>query len=578
MKIFKLAKGELKKIFLKPIMLVAFFVIIATLIVTTFTFSPTPKEKTTVALGGTNIISLYNTFTTSTTEQNSKTNLDNKLSKEYQWVTQYYTKIQAKSELESLMEKIAATDADMQQLHRDVLSYCNNTGTSQNEVKERFHSLATKASETYNYLNNLNDISFYLSLNDFDTLSNFFEGIAKNIPSVFVNPDVQFPQINNFLSENYSFNQISEITKYLKVFEINQDVYNELIKNFYTNIYPTDNETKLGKLFEEIKDFALANPDSTLPEDFEKLNNLISNYKSIVIMSSNALKNGWTIQLAGNKGDKELHEFIGFANYNSYIYKQEVAKYEYLLKNGKFDYQFLEPMSFNHNSGEKTNVFDFLVFAMQIVSFVLAIIIIFVASGTVASELSNGTMKMLAIRPYNRNKIIIAKFLACIMFMILMVLMAFVISFAVGFFTYGIDTTNVLVVFNSSKVIEINIFIVTILYLLSCILNLIFYISLSFLVSILSKSNVISVIVGLLTYGISIIFNALLYAKNWMVYLPFAHFDLFKYFGSIVNNGDFFGFSLANGGTFTISIIYILICILLNILVSTLIFRKRNIA
>lgn len=164
------------------------------------------------------------------------------------------------------------------------------------------------------------------------------------------------------------------------------------------------------------------------------------------------------------------------------------------------------------------------------------------------------------------------------MFMIMMVLMAFVISFAVGFFTYGIGATNVLVVFNSSKVIEMNVFVVTILYLLSCILNLIFYISLSILVSILFKSNVISVIVGLLTYGISIIFNALLYAKNWMVYLPFAHFDLFKYFGSVVNNGDFFGFSLANGGTFTISIIYLLICILLNIFASTFIFRKRNIA
>ena len=417
-----------------------------------------------------------------------------------------------------------------------------------------------------------------MSLSDFDTLSKFFEGIAKNIPSVFVNPDVQFPQINNFLSENYNFKQISEITQNLKVFEINQEKYDELIQNFYTEIYPTDNQTKLGKLFEEIKDFALVNSDSTLPEDFEKFNNLVSNYKSIVVMSSNALKNGWIVQLAGNKSDNELHEFIGFANYNSYIYKQEVAKNEYLLKIGKFDYQFLEPMSFNRNSGEKTNVFDFLVFAMQIVSFVLAIIVIFVASGTVATELSNGTMKMLAIRPYSRNKIILAKFLACIMFMIMMVLMAFVISFAVGFFTYGIGATNVLVVFNSSKVIEMNVFVVTILYLLSCILNLIFYISLSILVSILFKSNVISVIVGLLTYGISIIFNALLYAKNWMVYLPFAHFDLFKYFGSVVNNGDFFGFSLANGGTFTISIIYLLICILLNIFASTFIFRKRNIA
>lgn len=578
MRIFTLVKAELKKIFLRPIMLITFFVVIAALIIGTLTFSPQIKEKTSVTFGGTNIQSAYNSFSESSSDQNSKVNLDDKLNKMYIWVSSYYDNITNQTQLNDLKEKITATDSSMQQLHNMVLSYCNNLGVTQSEVESQFKKVSKNASSTYNCLNNLTDITFYLSTSDFDTLENFFEGIAKNIPQNFVNPDRQFTQVNNFLTENYDFSQISDITKDLKVFEIEEESYNNLIKNFYSNIYPSNSESKLWILNQDICNFVNNNSDSTLPEDFEKFNELASNYKSTITMATNALKYGWTALLAGTKSDNELTNYIGFANYNSYIYKEEVAKNEYLLSNNKYDYQYLSPMSFNQNSGNKTNVFDFVVYAMQILSFALAIVVIFVASGTVATELSNGTMKMLAIRPYSRNKIIAAKFIACATFMTLMVFMGFAISFAVGYFTYGIDATTVLVVFNSSAVLEVNVFLIMLVYLISCMLNLLFYISLSILISILFKSNVISVIVGLLTYGMSIIFNALLYAKNWLMYLPFAHFDLYKYFGASVNTGSFFGFSLANGSNFTISCIYLASCIFLSLILSTFVFRKRNIA
>ena len=276
--------------------------------------------------------------------------------------------------------------------------------------------------------------------------------------------------------------------------------------------------------------------------------------------------------------DKEIIEYIGFSNYNSYIYKQAFAKNEYLIENGEFDYNYLTPFSFNINSGEKTNCFDFIVFSMQILTPVIIVFLIFVASSTIATELSTGTMKMLAIRPYNRTKIILAKFLSCIALMLVLILMAFAITSVIGLIVYGIGPTSVLTVFNASKVIVLNAFVVLLLYFLSCVINCTFFISLALLFSVLLKSNIVSVILSLLTFVFTIISNSLLYNNTWFNYLPFAHFDLYKYFGATANTGQFFGFSITIGSNFVISIIYICALIFISLVTSVIVFRKRNIA
>ena len=581
MKVFKLAKSEFKKIMFKPIIILAFLAVIASIVISTFTFDPIAKQRTTVILGGTNVIAAYNVFIGETND-NCKSNLDKKLQAQKDWFVEYTTRIKNEEELTTLKTHITKTDSDLQQLRQQIPKYYSTPkDATLEEILTLYNNLHNSSTTTYNYLSGLeNDLSFYITLSDFEQLTDYYKKISTNIPYDFANPDLQFKQVNDYLQENCNSASITPIVSNLKSLNLNEETINDLLDKYYYSISSSntlDQDTLLDNLFNQIKTFAQENASSARDEDFIKLNNLISNYKSIVNMSSTALKYGLTIETAGDKSDKELQNYIGFSNYNSYLYKQTFATNEYLLQNGKFDYNYLSPFSFNVNSGETTNAFDFVVYSMQILTFVIAIFLIFVAGGTIASELSNGTMKMLAIRPYNRTKIIFGKFLSCLALMLLLLLIGFAISFLVGIISYGIKTLNVLVVFNGTNVAVLNAFVMMLIYFVSCALNLTVFISFVLFISVLFKSNVISVIFGILLYGFNIISNALLYNKLWYTYTPFAHLDLYKYMGASANTGQFFGFSLGIGSSFLMSIIYLLAILLLTIIASTLIFRKRNI-
>lgn len=582
MRTLKLANRELKKIFLKPIMLVTFFAVIVALAITTFTFTPTQKSYTSVQLVGTNINMAYQNFLDDSHTE-SKSAYDKVLEKQKNWITNYYSKIKNQTEIEQFKSLVTQTQTSLNTLHYAVKDYqTDKNQTNSDNVKTCYAALYNNASNTSAFLQALDsNISFYLKIEDFDTLIDFFDGIAKNIPQAFSNPDLQYVEICNFLLDNFDFKQISPIIQGITVLPITEEDINTMLDEYYYKIYSTDpenQETKLGILFTQIKNFAAQKSESTAQEDFDTLNTLVSNYKSVAYMSATALQNNWMIKSAGTMDDINLKSCIGFTKYNSYLYKQELAKYSFLLQNDKYDVDYLSTFSFNQDSGNSTNAFDFTIYAMQIVSFVLIIVSVFIASGTVASELSNGTMKMLAIRPYSRTKIIIGKLLATLSFMCIMLFISLLIAFGVGYFSYGIQTTNVLIVFDATNVVVLNAFCVIGLYFLSCILNLIFYICLTMFFSVLLKSNVISVIFGMGTYALSLVFNALLYAKDWFRYLPFAHLDLYKYLGTSLNSGQFFGFSLANGINFDYSITYIAVTILVFIVSTVFIFRKRNIA
>ena len=585
MKIFKLIFAEFKKIFFKPIMILAFFAVIVSLVLSTITFNPIPKEKSSVIVTGQNLQIAFETFADGT-EDYSKNILDNKLELKKDWFVEYVNKIESETEILTLKEHITKTNTCILLLKEYVPKYyVNDTDTpvDEEQIKNLFSDLKSNAEKTHEYIDKSlrTDLSFYITIEDFDALLAYYNNLHNEIPDTFPEPEKLFKELNNFIQSNYDNKKISPIVQKLKTFNLDKEKANSLLDTYYTKIHGTpfyDQNTVLDKLYKEIFDFVNNSQDSTLPEDFEKLSNMVSNYKSIVNMSINALETGLKIETAGDKPDSELQNYIGFSNYNGYTYKQEFSKIEYLIKNNDYDYNYLSTFSYKMNSGEKTNGFDFVVYSMQILCFVLSIFLIFVSSSTVASELSSGTMKMLAIRPYNRRKIISAKFISCLALMFVLLLMGFAISSIVGFATYGIDVINVLAVFNGTKVIVLNGFVLLLLYFLSCMINLTFIISITLLVSVLTKSSIISVIFGVLIYGFSLISNALLYKKSWFIYTPFAHFDLFKYFGAQVNTGSFFDFALGINANFTISIIYLLALIFVSIVVSVLVFQKRNIA
>ena len=181
---------------------------------------------------------------------------------------------------------------------------------------------------------------------------------------------------------------------------------------------------------------------------------------------------------------------------------------------------------------------------------------------------------MIAIRPYTKTKLFAGKFLSCFMFGTMLTLISFVASLVVGIIAYGLPMMNCLIVFDSRIILTINPFLLLLTYLVSCFVNLLFYISLSMFVCLIFKSNTLSVFLTALLYGIQIVLSGVV-NKVWLIYTPFAHFDLFKYFGN--SSFGFLKFNILPDTNFATSALVIGFMIVIMNILSNFIFKKRDI-
>jgi ABC-2 type transport system permease protein len=89
--------------------------------------------------------------------------------------------------------------------------------------------------------------------------------------------------------------------------------------------------------------------------------------------------------------------------------------------------------------GDRPSNWFITLIASNILINLVAIFTVVKAADSVAGEFSQGTIKLLLIRPWNRSTILLSKFLALILFGLIMTVTAFVASFVTGaaFFGYA---------------------------------------------------------------------------------------------------------------------------------------------
>ena len=272
-----------------------------------------------------------------------------------------------------------------------------------------------------------------------------------------------------------------------------------------------------------------------------------------------------------------LSSYVGFSDLNKYTLEEALTKNTYLLDNGKFDKDFANNFNFGTTAGFTTTAYDFTIYAMQILTFIIAVFCLFFGAGLIAGEFTGKTMKMLAIRPYTRNKIYLGKLLACVAFMLILLLISFVASFVVGAILYGVDLPNVLLIINATSATVVHPMVVMLIYLASSILNLLFYISLALLLSVVFRSSTVAVLTSFIVYVVTILCNMLMVTVSWFKWLPIAHLDIFKYFGGASSTGGFLTFNTIIDANLWLSFGYILGIILVFNLASLIVFKKRNI-
>lgn len=570
MKIFRLARAELNKLFQRPaIFLMAGFLVVA-LVLVSFFYNPTLRTDTRISYQGANTTEIHTQF------QAEKTTIIAELSSLVDEInTETYNINNNSSRLDELKNLIANAEGALEDFHSELLKDSKNI----NNMRSKLEVYKTRVLNIQTFLSTIEtNIDFFITTGQLNTLKSFFERLNNDIPSNTTNYTVDnMVELGNFLVLNRNFsdhvyptlNALKEIT--LDVTEVNR-----LVEQYYNNI-AVGEDSRLSLYENQIEEYYLAHIGSSKEEDMQELNDMFSNYKSIVLMAKECLDNSFTLLKVNDISNATLSSYVGFSDLNKYTLEEALTKNTYLLDYGKFDKDFANNFNFGTTAGFTTTAYDFTIYAMQILTFIIAVFCLFFGAGLIAGEFTGKTMKMLAIRPYTRNKIYLGKLLACVAFMLILLLISFVASFVVGAILYGVDLPNVLLIINATSATVVHPMVVMLIYLASSILNLLFYISLALLLSVVFRSSTVAVLTSFIVYVVTILCNMLMVTVSWFKWLPIAHLDIFKYFGGASSTGGFLTFNTIIDANLWLSFGYILGIILVFNLASLIVFKKRNI-
>ena len=246
---------------------------------------------------------------------------------------------------------------------------------------------------------------------------------------------------------------------------------------------------------------------------------------------------------------------------------------EYYLKNNLKDNINLTTFNERLNLASKSD--SSLITALSGSSLFIIIVIVVIAGTIVSEEFNKGTIKLLLVRPYKRIKILTAKFIACLIILVLTYLVIGVAQFICEGISNGFgDYVGKAVIynFNTNSVQEISTFKYMILSGIAILPQYLLLMTLAFSLSVLFINSPIAIALPLLGMMGSEIINQIAYEFEKAKFLRFfvtPNWDLSKYlFGKLP---QFEPISLP------FSIIICVIYFVIMIVGSMILFKKREI-
>jgi ABC-2 type transport system permease protein len=193
---------------------------------------------------------------------------------------------------------------------------------------------------------------------------------------------------------------------------------------------------------------------------------------------------------------------------------------------------------------------------LQAAGQLVPVLAVLAAAGSVTQEHRYGTIKFLLIRAQSRHKILASKYIISVVYTLTLVLTAAVLSVVAGYIVYGGGAgestwTDFLTNIASLAVYSI------------------VFVTMTFMIGILTKSNGASIGVGIFSMMVGSLLVMLLSRYTITKYLLFSNTDLSVY------NGE--GPPI-EGMTMAFSIVILLVYMALFLSVSFAVFKKRDIA
>ncbi|MFF2447671.1 ABC transporter permease [Neobacillus sp. NPDC058068] len=239
------------------------------------------------------------------------------------------------------------------------------------------------------------------------------------------------------------------------------------------------------------------------------------------------------------------------------FFKKEIAINEYRIQH-------------DIPSKEKYTVWSFVKDSSQLIM-LAGLFIIIVSAGIVASEFNWGTIKLLLIRPINRTKILLSKYLTVLIYALFLLAILFVFSTALGAILFGMPEKALPYLnYYNGQVTEQNIVVHLLIYYGLSSIDMIMLVTMAFMISSVFRNSSLAIGLSLFLLFTGAQFTALLSMKfNWAKYLLFANTDLKQYFE---------GTPMVEGMTLTFSITMLLIYFAIFQFLAFYVFKKRDVA
>ncbi len=444
----------------------------------------------------------------------------------------------------------------------------------------------------YDYDNSLSSESIDLIQDDIDTLDKndpdnkeqltyyYSELEAINLLKEYDSNSWQAYIINNYARDIIYQKNISEGTsEYIE----NKDKYDKFIERLKNDDWKSFVNQELDEINKQIDELKSTNEyDKDTLESLEDNKQVLTwRIEKNIEYGNNNLNDAlesWKMQKSQLR-DLESKEKTNTLEYSDKYQKQILIQsselYKYQIENEIKDAKVTSDDGNNYYLS-KTIDSD-LATSLSLSQYGLFIIIvIIVISGTIVSEEFNkGTIKLLLVRPYKRIKILLSKFITCLIILLFMYLLVFIIQFILGGITYGFSNYSFNIItydFNTNSIQNIN----AIKYMLLIGAGIsplyILLMTLSFTLSTLFTNSQLAIALPLLGYMFSNIINQIAYNYDQAEFLKFFvtpnwNLNIFL-FGRISQFEPIsFSFSL------TVCIVYFLIMIIL----SSIIFNKKEI-
>lgn len=379
----------------------------------------------------------------------------------------------------------------------------------------------------------------------------------------------------------HSMNNAKYIEKDIEAYNEYKKEYDKFLKELDSNSWKyfvnkeiktaTDEIASLEKEREKAKNKELYN--SRIKEEKNKLEKLKLRLEKDIPYDNNYLNTALEDYKQAPQTYKEFKESI-IKNTSEFNIKEEYQiKRQYIeyMKNNANN-KYIIDNKVDINSPKTTR--NLLINTLSD-NFLFIMIIVAAGAGSIVStEFDKGTIKLLLIRPYSRNKILLSKYIVSMFMIIFAILSAFIMQLIIGGIFFGFSSLNIPVIiynFVQNKVMHINLFKYIFDNVLAVLPEFILLATLAFAISTITNVSTLGVALPIVGVGAADIINLIAINRN---IIPLKYF--------VTLNWNFTNYLYGGVNSFpTLSIPFsILICaiyFLIMIITAFIVFNKRNI-